>query len=106
MLILQKGLRRAPAVAASASFMPVEFALRPRIRLREDPTPTRRARPRLPRFALPALAYWLVIGGLVFEFVRRHDQSAPLPEAQAALAPLTPASPPEIRQWWRPLPAP
>jgi hypothetical protein len=86
--------------------MPVEFALRPRIRLREDPAPARRARPRLPKFALPALAYWLVIGGLVFEFVRRHDANAPLPEAQAALAPLPPPPLPTVREWWRPLPAP
>src|SRR4051812_26435004 len=85
--------------------MPVEFALRPRIRLREDPAPARRTRTRLPKFALPALTYWLVIGGLVYEFVRRHD-SQPVPaEVAAALAPLpTPPSPP-VREWWRALPA-
>ncbi len=84
--------------------MPVEFALRPRIRLREDPAPVRRAGPRLPRFALPALAYWLAIGGLVYEFVHQHDASAP-PDAEAALAPLTPP-PPTVREWWRRTPAP
>src|SRR3954468_1721421 len=86
--------------------MPVEFALRPRIRLREAPAPARRARARLPKFALPALAYWLVIGGLVYQFVRHHDVSAPPPRAEAALAPITPASPSTVRNWWRPLPAP
>ena len=86
--------------------MPVEFALRPRIRLREDPAPARRARPRLPKFAVPALAYWLAIGGLVYAFVRQHDASAPPPEAEAALAPaMAPAPAPTVRQWWRPLPA-
>jgi len=86
--------------------MPVEFALRPRIRLREAPAPARRARARLPKFALPALAYWLVIGGLVYEFVRHHTPSAPPGESEAALAPLAPAPPPTVREWWRPLPAP
>ena len=85
--------------------MPVEFALRPRIRLREEAAPARRARPRLPKFALPALIYWLVIGGLVYEFVRHHEPSA-LPEAEAALAPIAPAPPATVRPWWRPLPAP
>jgi len=85
--------------------MPVEFALRPRIRLREDPVPTRRARPRLPKFALPALAYWLVIGSLVYGFVRHHDGITPIADAEAALGPLTPAPAPTLREWWRPLPA-
>ena len=88
--------------------MPVEFALRPRIRLREAPAPARRARARLPKFALPALAYWLVIGGLVYEFVRHHTPNASPSEAEAeaALAPLPPVPPPVVREWWRPLPAP
>jgi len=86
--------------------MPVEFALRPRIRLREAPAPARRARARLPKFALPALAYWVAIGGLVYEFVHHHDPSAPPSEAEAALAPLPAAPPPVVREWWRPLPAP
>src|SRR6478609_8991758 len=64
-------------VAASAALMPVEFALRPRIRLREAPAPARRVRARLPKFALPAIAYWLAIGGLVYGFVRHHEPSAP-----------------------------
>lgn len=87
--------------------MPVEFALRPRIRLREAAAPPRRARARLPKFALPALAYWAVIGGLVYEFVRHHDPlsaegeaalAAPTAEAPTAEAPTA------LREWWRPLP--
>jgi len=85
--------------------MPVEFALRPRIRLREAPAPAARARARLPKFALPALAYWLVIGGLVYEFVQHHDGSAPPAETDAALAAMPPSPAPAVRQWWRPLPA-
>lgn len=85
--------------------MPVEFALRPRIRLREAPAPSRRARARLPKFALPALAYWLVIGGLVYEFVQRHEPSALRSESDA-LSALPAAPPPVARQWWRPLPSP
>ncbi|HET7542314.1 MAG TPA: hypothetical protein VFK05_20740 [Polyangiaceae bacterium] len=85
--------------------MPVEFALRPRIRLREDPAPARRVRARLPKFALPALAYWLASGGLVYEFVRHHEPNAPPQQAEAALAlPAPPAA--TVRAWWRPLPAP
>ena len=86
--------------------MPVEFALRPRIRLREDPAPARRARPRLPKFALPALAYWVAIAGLVYAFVRQHDASMAPAETEAALAPvIAPEPAPAVRQWWRPLPA-
>lgn len=85
--------------------MPVEFALRPRIRLRETPAPARRVRARLPKFALPALAYWLGIGALVYEYVNYHDSSAPPAETETSLA-LPVASPPVVRQWWRPLPAP
>ncbi|HYQ04364.1 MAG TPA: hypothetical protein VER96_37080 [Polyangiaceae bacterium] len=84
--------------------MPVEFALRPRIRLREAPAPARRARARLPKFALPAIGYWLAIGGLVYEFVRHHQPSAPPQQSEAALALPTPP-PPVVREWWRPLPA-
>jgi len=84
--------------------MPVEFALRPRIRLREAPAPARRVRARLPKFALPALAYWLLIGGVVYEFVSHHDARSLPAGSEAALAPL-PAEPPAARPWWRPLPA-
>jgi len=85
--------------------MPVEFALRPRIRLREDPAPPRPARARLPKFALPALAYWLVIGGLVYAFVQHREPGPPLPETRLALVAHAPPSPPVVREWWRPLPA-
>ena len=84
--------------------MPVEFALRPRIRLREAPAKARRARARLPKFALPALAYWLLIGGLVYAFVSRHDPNSLPAGSEAALTP--PAESPAVaRPWWRPLPA-
>ncbi|MEI9947838.1 MAG: hypothetical protein WDO74_02390 [Pseudomonadota bacterium] len=53
---------------------------------------------------MPALAYWLVIGGLVYEFIRHHDASAPA-NAEVALAPLTPPPPPAVREWWRTTPA-
>ncbi|HEX2672425.1 MAG TPA: hypothetical protein VHM25_16200 [Polyangiaceae bacterium] len=85
--------------------MPVEFALRPRIRLREAPAPARRVRARLPKFALPALGYWLLIGGLVYEFVSHHDPNSLPAESEAALAPLPTVSPAAARPWWRPLPA-
>ena len=101
----RKGLSRAPARCSIAALMPVEFALRPRIRLREDPAPPRPARARLPKFALPALAYWLAIGGFVYEFVQRHETSSPPTRTEAALA-LPPAEAPVDRKWWRPLPAP
>ncbi|MEI9936131.1 MAG: hypothetical protein WDO69_02790 [Pseudomonadota bacterium] len=106
MLIFEKGLFRAPARSSIRALMAVEFALRPRIRLREDPAPARRARPRLPKFALPALAYWLVIGGLVYAFVHHHDASAPPAGVEAALEPTTPPPRPVVREWWRPTPAP
>jgi len=85
--------------------MPVQFALRPRIRLREAPAPARRARVRLPRFALPALAYWLAVGGLVYEFVQHHAQSEPPSETEATQASLSVPPAPITRQWWRRLPA-
>ncbi len=67
--------------------MPLEFALRPRIRLREDPAPpapSRRSRLRVPRFALPAALYWAVVGGICYGIIRLHDAPAaePAPEAR------------------------
>ena len=65
--------------------MPLEFALRPRIRLREDPPP-RTARPRsrlrVPRFALPAALYWLAMGGICYGIIRLHDAPEPEPLAE------------------------
>jgi hypothetical protein len=50
--------------------MALEFALRPRFSL-EPPAPRRRARGlRLPRLALPILAYWLAIAGVTHVLLR------------------------------------
>jgi len=57
--------------------MPVEFALRPRIRLREGFAPVSRSRWRLPRFVLPVAAYWLIAAGIVYSFVHEHSNAAP-----------------------------
>jgi len=66
--------------------MPLEFALRPRIRLREAPPPrtaSPRSRLRVPRFALPAALYWLVVGGICYGIIRLHDAPEPEPVAEA-----------------------
>jgi hypothetical protein len=66
--------------------MPLEFALRPRIRLREDPPPraqSRGARWRVPRFALPAALYWAAMAGICYGIIRVHDAPAPEPIAEA-----------------------
>jgi hypothetical protein len=84
--------------------MPLEFALRPRIRLRDDfAAPPRRSRLRLPRFALPVLGYWLAIGGISYALVHAHDSTdaAPLTEDPVAavepqadvMAPAPPSEP-------------
>ncbi len=67
--------------------MPYEFALRPRIRLREGFEPPRRARfrLRLPKVALPVLAYWGVAAAVTYQLLHWHDQ--PEAPAQAELAP-------------------
>jgi len=87
-----------------AAAMPVEFALRPRIHLREPVASRRRSRFRLPKFLLPAAAYWLVAAGLTAAFVRAHTAAAaaPLTEA-AAVAAAEPPSP--NRPWWQLAPA-
>jgi hypothetical protein len=69
--------------------MPLELALRPRIRLRDDfAAPPRRSRLRLPRFALPVLGYWLAIGGICYALVHAHDSTdaAPLADEPVAAA--------------------
>jgi hypothetical protein len=65
--------------------MPVEFALRPRIRLRDELAPPRRSRLQLPRFVLPVAAYWLAVSGIVYAFVHSHEpaQLPPLGDAPA-----------------------
>src|SRR5450631_3273747 len=85
--------------------MPLEFALRPRIRLRDDfAAPPRRSRLRLPRLALPVLGYWLAAFGITYALVHAHDtpdtaplatESVPASEPPADVVPPTPASAPE-----------
>jgi hypothetical protein len=55
--------------------MPVQFALRPRLRISEGFTPPRRSRFRLPKFALPIATYWLVAAGITYALVHAHDDS-------------------------------
>ncbi len=74
--------------------MPYEFALRPRIRLREGFEPPRRVRARLPKIALPVLAYWGVAAAITYQLLHWHDQ--PEAAAQAALAPPVDQGP----HWW------
>ncbi len=69
--------------------MPLEFALRPRIRMREDPpprAPSRRSRLRVPRFALPAALYWAAMGGICYGIIRLHDAPSPEPAETRELA--------------------
>ena len=76
--------------------MPLEFALRPRIRLREGFAPPRRSRWRLPKVALPILAYWLVAGGITYELMHLHDAPSGIePRATAALSPQPPEAAPQ-----------
>jgi hypothetical protein len=84
--------------------MPLEFALRPRIRLRDDfAAPPRRSRLRLPRFALPVLGYWLAVGGITYALIHGHDSTDSDPAADepvvVASEPqadrVVPAAPPE-----------
>lgn len=82
--------------------MTVEFALRPRIRLREASPRPKRSRVRLPRFALPVALYWAVAGGITYAFVHEHDTHPSL--ASGALdEPALAAEPAarESRPWWR-----
>jgi hypothetical protein len=86
--------------------MPVEFALRPRLRLREDSPRPQRSRVRLPRFALPVALYWLVAAGITYAFVHEHDAHPPFassPADESALA--AEPTPRENRPWWRRVPS-
>jgi hypothetical protein len=65
--------------------MPVEFALRPRIRLRDELAPPRRSRLQLPRFMLPVAAYWLAVSGIVYAFVHSHEPAHPPQSDEPAL---------------------
>lgn len=85
--------------------MPVEFALRPRIRMREDSPRPKRSRVRLPRFALPVALYWAVAGGVTYAFVHQHDTLPPaasLPNDEGLAS--NELAPREARPWWRPVP--
>ena len=67
--------------------MPLEFALRPRIRLRDDlAAPPRRSRLRLPRLALPVLGYWLAAFGITYALVHAHDSPDAAPLAAESVA--------------------
>jgi hypothetical protein len=77
--------------------MPLEFALRPRIRLSEGFAPPRRSRLRVPKLALPILAYWLTVGGITYEFVHAHDAPQGATDEQAAVAP----APGSTQPWWQ-----
>ncbi len=78
--------------------MPLEFALRPRLRLRESVAETRRSRLRLPKLALPILTYWLAVGGISYELIHLHDA----PSSALEEPPKTPAVEPERAQtWWQ-----
>ena len=85
--------------------MPVEFALRPRIRLREGFAPPRRPWLRVPRFVLPVLAYWLGAAGIVYAFVHKSPDGTAQPAAEETATAPSPVARPE-RAWWEPTPAP
>lgn len=76
--------------------MPLEFALRPRIRIAEGFAPPRRSRWRVPKLVLPIAAYWLTAAGITYELIHWHD-SPSAPAAEQALA--APAVEP-ARAWW------
>src|SRR5450432_2125195 len=80
--------------------MPLEFALRPRIRLSEGFAPPRRSRFRLPKLALPIAAYWLTAGGITYALIHLHDK----PDAPTLAQSVAPEAKPE-RRWWQPAPA-
>ena len=82
--------------------MPVEFALRPRIRLREDRPRPRRPRVPIPKYALPVAAYWLAMAGVTYAFVRQHES----PRVVDDSAPLAEPAAPGSRAWWQPLSSP
>jgi hypothetical protein len=88
--------RPSALVAASGRPMPLEFALRPRIRLSEGFAPPRRSRLRVPKLALPILAYWLVVAGITYELIHAHDTPEEATE-QAAVAP----APTSTQPWWQ-----
>jgi hypothetical protein len=82
--------------------MPLEFALRPRIRLTDGFAPPRRSRFRLPKLALPVLMYWLTAGGITYALIHWHDQPESAPDAQSAAVAAQNPEP----AWWQPQIAP
>ena len=82
--------------------MPLEFALRPRIRLSEGFAQPRRPRWRIPKLALPIAAYWLTAAGITYELIHLHDQ----PDAAVATQPEAALPATAAREWWRLAPAP
>jgi hypothetical protein len=72
--------------------MPLEFALRPRIKIAEGFAPPRRPRWRLPKLVLPVALYWLTAGGITYGLIRAHAE----PSAPQAVA--VPA--PTHQPWW------
>ncbi|HTA88108.1 MAG TPA: hypothetical protein VK745_00980 [Polyangiaceae bacterium] len=53
---------------------------------------------RLPKLALPILAYWLTVGGITYELIHLHDApSSALEEQPAATAP----EPQPAQSWWQ-----
>ncbi|HEY4106427.1 MAG TPA: hypothetical protein VGM44_21150 [Polyangiaceae bacterium] len=75
--------------------MPVEFALRARIHLREGFEKPRRSRFRLPKFTLPVLAYWGVAAAITYQLLHWHDH--PEVSSEARLAAFVPSEP--ARSW-------
>jgi hypothetical protein len=83
--------------------MPLEFALRPRLRLDRPDPPRRLQRIRLPPLTLPVIAYWLAIAGLTHALVsalgehpakdRTAARVADVSEEPAAEEPLANAPP-------------
>lgn len=82
------------------ALMAVEFALRPRIKLREDLAPRRPARFRIPRWLAPAAGYWIAIAGLSAAFVRTHVTPSAAASDEIAAANLEPRMGAD-RAWWR-----
>lgn len=79
--------------------MTVEFALRPRIRLREGFAPARRQRARLAKIVLPVAGYWLGMAALTYGFVCSHE-ALPLGPSLDSVS----SEPPRTvtpRAWWQ-----
>ncbi len=81
--------------------MPLELAIRPRIRLHEGfSVPKPRRGFRVPRFALPVLAYWAVVGGVCHALLHAQPDQGPRSTALSAseVAGPLPAEPSDLSQ--------